>query len=121
MSETCISCTALCAGQAGADAQRAGPNAKQQGAMLQRSKWTAQVGLVLHSTVPSPLTGYVLPQGTVLVKTTSLQGTLLVYGASSSSADLDAAGTYRRAALINDSHAEISTGISIEMSASTHS
>lgn len=52
-------------GQAGADAQKAAANAKQQGAMLQRSKWTAQVGLVLHSQVPSPLTGYVLPQGTV--------------------------------------------------------
>ena len=34
--------------------------------MLQRSKWTAQVGLVLHSQVPSPLAGYVLPQGTVI-------------------------------------------------------
>ena len=48
----------LWAGQAGADGQ-----AGQQGAMLQRSKWTAQVGLVLHSQVPSPLAGYVLPPG----------------------------------------------------------
>ena len=31
--------------------------------MVQRSKWTAQVGLVLHSQVPSPLAGYVLPPG----------------------------------------------------------
>lgn len=37
--------------------------AGQQGAMLQRSKWTAQVGLLLHSQVPSPLAGYVLPPG----------------------------------------------------------
>ena len=34
--------------------------------MMHRRKWTAQVGLVLHSQVPSPLTGYVLPQGTVI-------------------------------------------------------
>lgn len=58
---------AIAIGQAGADAQKAGPNGKQQGAMLQRSKWTAQVGLVLHSLVPSPLTGYVLPQGNAQV------------------------------------------------------
>lgn len=47
-------------GQAGADAQA---SVAQQGVMLQRSKWTAQVGLVLHSQVPSPLAGYVLPPG----------------------------------------------------------
>ncbi|KAL3141961.1 hypothetical protein ABBQ32_004607 [Trebouxia sp. C0010 RCD-2024] len=58
---------AIAIGQAGADAQRPGPNAKQQGAMLQRSKWTAQVGLVLYSTVPSPLAGYILPQGNAQV------------------------------------------------------
>ena len=58
--------TCWCTGQAGANAQKAGSTAKQQGVMLQRSKWTAQVGLVLHSQVPSPLTGYVLPQGTVI-------------------------------------------------------
>lgn len=39
---------------------------KQQSSTLQRSKWTAQVGLVLHSQVPSPLTGYVLPEGALL-------------------------------------------------------
>ena len=48
-------------GQAGADGQAG--TAGQQGAMLQRRKWTAQVGLVLHSQVPSPLAGYVLPPG----------------------------------------------------------
>ncbi len=55
-----------CAGQAGADAAKAGPGSKQAGVMLQRSKWTAQVGLVLHSQVPSPLAGYVLPPGLFL-------------------------------------------------------
>ena len=59
MYKTC----ALCVGQAGADAAKAGPGSKQAGVMLQRSKWTAQVGLVLHSQVPSPLAGYVLPPG----------------------------------------------------------
>ena len=59
--ETCT----LCVGQAGADTAKAGPGSKQAGVMLQRSKWTAQVGLVLHSQVPSPLAGYVLPPGVV--------------------------------------------------------
>ncbi|KAL0030300.1 hypothetical protein WJX77_008301 [Trebouxia sp. C0004] len=51
------------ASQAGADAARAGTGSKQAGVMLQRSKWTALVGLVLHSQVPSPLAGYALPPG----------------------------------------------------------
>ncbi|DBA76325.1 TPA: hypothetical protein ACH3X1_010037 [Trebouxia sp. C0004] len=54
---------AIAIGQAGADAARAGTGSKQAGVMLQRSKWTALVGLVLHSQVPSPLAGYALPPG----------------------------------------------------------
>ncbi|KAA6428533.1 MAG: hypothetical protein FRX49_01409 [Trebouxia sp. A1-2] len=54
---------AVAIGQAGADAAKAGPGSKQAGVMLQRSKWTVQVGLVLHSQVPSPLAGYALPPG----------------------------------------------------------
>ncbi len=60
---SCTETCALCVGQAGADAAKAGPGSKQAGVMLQRSKWTAQVGLVLHSQVPSPLAGYALPPG----------------------------------------------------------
>ena len=73
MYKTC----ALCVGQAGADAAKAGPGSKQAGVMLQRSKWTAQVGLVLHSQVPSPLTGYVLPPGVFL--TLSLSHVSMVF------------------------------------------
>ena len=60
---SCTKTCALCVGQAGADAAKAGPGSKQAGVMLQRSKWTAQVGLVLHSQVPSPFAGYALPPG----------------------------------------------------------
>ncbi|KAL0043116.1 hypothetical protein WJX79_009720 [Trebouxia sp. C0005] len=58
---------AVAIGQAGADAAKAGPGSKQAGVMLQRSKWTVQVGLVLHSQVPSPLAGYALPPGNAQV------------------------------------------------------
>ena len=49
-----------CAGQAGAAGH---PDLLREHSNLQRCTWTAQVGVVLHSKVISPVLGYALPPG----------------------------------------------------------